>query len=92
MLNFGGVYTKQSCSRIAQVQFYPLNRIGCATLCVSFVCRFTFIVSPLLVQTPNSAQLWNNIGMCFFGKVKPKFFYLTISHDCTPLETKSVGV
>merc|ERR1711924_38592 len=20
------------------------------------------------VQTPNSAQLWNNIGMCFFGK------------------------
>lgn len=21
------------------------------------------------VQTPNSAQLWNNIGMCFFGKV-----------------------
>jgi tetratricopeptide (TPR) repeat protein len=19
-------------------------------------------------QTPNSAQLWNNIGMCFFGK------------------------
>lgn len=25
------------------------------------------------VQTPNSAQLWNNIGMCFFGKV---CFYL----------------
>jgi Flp pilus assembly protein TadD len=22
------------------------------------------------VQTPNSAQLWNNIGMCFFGKGK----------------------
>lgn len=22
------------------------------------------------VQTPNSAQLWNNIGMCFFGKQK----------------------
>uniref|UniRef100_A0A7S0ST62 UDP-N-acetylglucosamine--peptide N-acetylglucosaminyltransferase SPINDLY n=1 Tax=Chromulina nebulosa TaxID=96789 RepID=A0A7S0ST62_9STRA len=22
------------------------------------------------VQTPNSAQLWNNIGMCFFGKAK----------------------
>jgi len=22
------------------------------------------------VQTPNSAQLWNNIGMCFFGKNK----------------------
>jgi len=22
------------------------------------------------VQTPNSAQLWNNIGMCFFGKTK----------------------
>jgi Bardet-Biedl syndrome 4 protein len=21
-------------------------------------------------QTPNSAQLWNNIGMCFFGKAK----------------------
>ena len=21
-------------------------------------------------QTPNSAQLWNNIGMCFFGKGK----------------------
>jgi hypothetical protein len=20
------------------------------------------------VQTPNSAQLWNNIGMCFFGE------------------------
>lgn len=20
------------------------------------------------VQTPNSPQLWNNIGMCFFGK------------------------
>eukprot|EP01052_Picozoa_sp_SAG31_P040657 SAG31_NODE_5941_length_2247_cov_1.585661_3_plen_191_part_00 len=20
------------------------------------------------IQTPNSAQLWNNIGMCFFGK------------------------
>eukprot|EP00981_Chlorochromonas_danica_P013358 scaffold6243_cov180-Ochromonas_danica.AAC.8 len=20
-------------------------------------------------QTPNSAQLWNNVGMCFFGKV-----------------------
>ena len=20
------------------------------------------------VKTPNSAQLWNNIGMCFFGK------------------------
>ena len=20
------------------------------------------------VQTPNSAQLWNNVGMCFFGK------------------------
>ena len=20
------------------------------------------------VQTPHSAQLWNNIGMCFFGK------------------------
>merc|ERR1719263_1327781 len=23
------------------------------------------------VYTPNSAQLWNNIGMCFFGKQKP---------------------
>merc|ERR1712100_488794 len=23
------------------------------------------------VFTPNSAQLWNNIGMCFFGKQKP---------------------
>jgi Bardet-Biedl syndrome 4 protein len=22
------------------------------------------------VNTPNSAQLWNNIGMCFFGKAK----------------------
>mmetsp|Transcript_90623 Transcript_90623/g.245678 ORF Transcript_90623/g.245678 Transcript_90623/m.245678 type:complete len:436 (-) Transcript_90623:301-1608(-) len=22
------------------------------------------------VQTPNSAQLWNNVGMCFFGKTK----------------------
>lgn len=22
------------------------------------------------IQTPNSAQLWNNIGMCFFGKGK----------------------
>jgi Bardet-Biedl syndrome 4 protein len=22
------------------------------------------------VQIPNSAQLWNNIGMCFFGKEK----------------------
>merc|ERR1712048_390265 len=22
------------------------------------------------VHTPNSAQLWNNIGMCFFGKTK----------------------
>lgn len=22
------------------------------------------------VQTPNSAQLWNNVGMCFFGKQK----------------------
>lgn len=22
------------------------------------------------VHTPNSAQLWNNIGMCFFGKQK----------------------
>jgi hypothetical protein len=22
------------------------------------------------VQTPNSAQLWNNIGVCFFGKGK----------------------
>jgi Bardet-Biedl syndrome 4 protein len=22
------------------------------------------------VQTPNSAQLWNNVGMCFFGKGK----------------------
>jgi Bardet-Biedl syndrome 4 protein len=22
------------------------------------------------VKTPNSAQLWNNIGMCFFGKRK----------------------
>ena len=21
-------------------------------------------------QTPNSSQLWNNIGMCFFGKGK----------------------
>jgi Bardet-Biedl syndrome 4 protein len=21
-------------------------------------------------QTPNSSQLWNNIGMCFFGKAK----------------------
>ena len=20
------------------------------------------------VQTPNTSQLWNNIGMCFFGK------------------------
>ncbi|CAB1121348.1 unnamed protein product [Ectocarpus sp. CCAP 1310/34] len=24
------------------------------------------------VQTPNSAQLWNNIGMCFLGKVSLK--------------------
>lgn len=24
-------------------------------------------------QTPNSAQLWNNIGMCFFGKNPPKY-------------------
>ena len=23
-----------------------------------------------VAQTPNSAQLWNNIGMCFFGKDK----------------------
>lgn len=22
------------------------------------------------VYTPNSAQLWNNIGMCFFGKLR----------------------
>ena len=22
------------------------------------------------IKTPNSAQLWNNIGMCFFGKQK----------------------
>lgn len=22
------------------------------------------------VKTPNSAQLWNNVGMCFFGKQK----------------------
>jgi Bardet-Biedl syndrome 4 protein len=22
------------------------------------------------VATPNSAQLWNNVGMCFFGKQK----------------------
>jgi Bardet-Biedl syndrome 4 protein len=22
------------------------------------------------VHNPNSAQLWNNIGMCFFGKQK----------------------
>lgn len=26
------------------------------------------------VQTPNSAQLWNNIGMCFFGKVCVLYF------------------
>lgn len=26
------------------------------------------------VKTPNSAQLWNNIGMCFFGKSpQPKY-------------------
>ena len=25
------------------------------------------------VKTPNSAQLWNNIGMCFFGKSPPKY-------------------
>ncbi|GMH67215.1 hypothetical protein TrST_g14119 [Triparma strigata] len=25
------------------------------------------------VKTPNSAQLWNNIGMCFFGKNPPKY-------------------
>ena len=23
-----------------------------------------------VIETPNSAQLWNNIGMCFFGKRK----------------------
>ena len=23
----------------------------------------------MAVQTPNSAQMWNNIGMCFFGKL-----------------------
>eukprot|EP01063_Lacrimia_lanifica_P034666 TRINITY_DN644_c0_g1_i1.p1 TRINITY_DN644_c0_g1~~TRINITY_DN644_c0_g1_i1.p1 ORF type:complete len:437 (+),score=219.60 TRINITY_DN644_c0_g1_i1:59-1369(+) len=28
------------------------------------------------VQTPNSAQLWNNIGMCFFGK---QFYIAAIS-------------
>ena len=31
------------------------------------------------VQTPNSAQLWNNIGMCFFGKVLlSSFFSITL--------------
>ncbi|KAJ9472868.1 Bardet-Biedl syndrome 4 protein-like protein [Diplonema papillatum] len=28
------------------------------------------------VQTPNSAQLWNNVGMCFFGK---QFYIAAIS-------------
>ena len=28
------------------------------------------------VQTPNSAQLWNNIGMCFFGKQR----YVAVRH------------
>jgi len=23
------------------------------------------------VATPNSAQLWNNVGLCFFAKQKP---------------------
>ena len=31
------------------------------------------------VQTPNSAQLWNNIGMCFFGKQR---FVAAIVRTC----------
>ncbi len=32
------------------------------------------------VQTPNSPQLWNNIGMCFFGKqVGACAHYITVS-------------
>lgn len=30
------------------------------------------------VHTPNSAQLWNNIGMCFFGKQK----YVAVRRSC----------
>lgn len=44
-------------------QPYPL--IECV-----FACGFAFVLSPSISQTPNSAQLWNNIGMCFFGKVR----------------------
>ena len=42
------------------------------------------------VQTPNSAQLWNNIGMCFFGKKR----YVTcmamvlLLHELPPLVVK----
>ena len=31
------------------------------------------------VVTPNSAQLWNNIGMCFFGTER---FVAAIACDC----------
>ena len=39
------------------------------------------------VSNPNSAQLWNNIGMCFFGKQK----YVAVSSRCH-LETADVTI
>ena len=40
------------------------------------------------VQTPNSAQLWNNIGMCFFGKVCVLFYTLTVDFPHLSLKTR----
>jgi hypothetical protein len=51
------------------------------------------------VQTPNSPQLWNNIGMCFFGKQVcaglvwgGMLAAATTMHECTRCRTAGLHV
>ncbi len=42
------------------------------------------------VQTPNTSQLWNNIGMCFFGK--QRYVAVGLWTHCLPLPPQKQSV